>query len=46
MSDKNGILILPKDELNFGEMPIGCMNPIIFPFEISFFKSSFSGLIL
>ena len=34
MSDKNGILILPKDELNFGEMPIGCMNPIIFPFEI------------
>ena len=34
MSDKNGILILPKEELNFGEMPIGCMNPILFPFEI------------
>ena len=34
MSDKNGILILPKEELNFGEMPIGCMNSIIFPFEI------------
>ena len=34
MSDKNGILITPKDELNFGEMPIGCMNPILFPFEL------------
>ena len=34
MSDKNGILILPKEELNFGEMPIGNMNPILFPFEI------------
>ena len=34
ISDKNGTLILPKDELDFGEMPIGCMNPILFPFEI------------
>ena len=34
LSDKNGILILPKEELNFGEMPIGCMCPMIFPFEI------------
>ena len=34
MSDKNGILILPKEELNFGEMPIGCENPILFPLEI------------
>ena len=34
ISDKNGILVLPKEELNFGEMPIGCMNPIIFPFEL------------
>ena len=34
MNDKNGTLILPKEELNFGEMPIGCMNPILFPFEI------------
>ena len=24
--DKNGTLILPKDELDFGEMPICCMK--------------------
>ena len=35
ISDKNGILIIPKKELNFGEMAIGCINPIIFPFEIT-----------
>ena len=34
INDKSGTLILPKEELNFGEMPIGCMNPILFPFEI------------
>ena len=34
MSDKNGTLILPKEELDFGEMPMGCMNQILFPFEI------------
>ena len=32
--DKNGTLILPKDELDYGEISIGCMNLILFPFEI------------